>query len=221
MTATLSQILLAQDAGDIIQLVVIAIIVIGSAIMSLIKGKQEEKENQHPEPSQRGPKPPPQRHWPPTGSTTGTTVPPARPRSPQAPRAPQRPPIATPVPRAEQDTGAERIARMEAEIRRRTEKARQMEQQAAASAEQARTKAAVADRIRRAAEAVIVEAGAVQRTPADLPGTTLTQVPESIRQILSRPGWQGAILMAEILGPPVGLRDPNGQSATTPPSLAP
>jgi hypothetical protein len=42
---------------------------------------------------------------------------------------------------------------------------------------------------------------------------------DRLKALLAEPSWRTAIIMTEILSPPVGLRDPDSISGTTPPGL--
>ncbi len=71
------------------------------------------------------------------------------------------------------------------------------------------------------AGSVLIAEEAVRRIVTDDLVTTPTEVPQHICRMLKHPNWRSAIIMAEILGPPIALRDPQAQSATAPPCFGP
>lgn len=184
-----------------------------------------------------------------TGTTIPGPARPTPPRVPQqrpAGASPtQRPPVARPVPASgKEESMRERAERVEAEMRRRAEQAgQQMQQKSSQTRQEAqdkidkvREKSAAAERIRLAAEKARRAAEQAQqaattdavRTKQDashliVPGDAQKrsyQMPERLRALLAEPSWRAGIIMAEILSPPVALRDPNAQTGTVPPSLA-
>lgn len=218
----------ADSGGQVLELVVILIITFGSAIAGWVKKQQEGKSQGGKTPTggqgtSAPPTAPPRAgppRWPPMGTTTGTTIPQSRPaptRMPQPSRqapAGQRPPIASPAPGGAQDPALRRYEAMEAQRRRRIE---QMERQVQEQAERARNATAAAEKARREAERIepAVVAATARMTTEEVvtrivpderpPGH---QMPDRLRQLLSQPDWRTAILMSEILNPPLSLRDP-------------
>jgi len=225
-----------SEDNAILQIIVLAIVMIASAIGSVLKKRQEPTQGQKPRP--------------PTGSTTGTTIP-TTPR-PQPPRA-RRPRPATerqmPAPAGarheadSQDARIDRMEQLEQQRRQRTaaierqmrERAEQLRRQTEASADQNRAKAATVEHIRHTARQrkQIAEqataAGAATGSPLEemqhrmfAEATSVRPVPMSdrLKALLVEPDWRAAIILAEIVGPPVGLRDPYQQTGTNPPALS-
>ncbi len=227
----------ASDNGAIVQIIVIAVVMIASAIGSVLKKKQEQSQGQKPPPA-----PPPSTRWPPAGSTSGTTVPTARrPVSPQPAGQPTAARQAPPLARAPQagDSQDRRIDRLDQLERLRQERASTIEREmleraerlrreAAAKADQARAGAAAAQRIRQADEQAPIARAAmplppesvVRRMVADETSGRTREMSDRLKALLADPSWRTAIIMTEILSPPVGLRDPYQQAGTTPPAVS-
>jgi len=156
--------------------------------------------------------------------------------------------MATPVPTSsDTDWTGQRAEQMEADMRRRAERiqqqmqdrARQVQQSSSRTRQEAqdkidkvRAKSAGAERIRAAEQASrkAASADAAASPPSERPTHRVAPagsrgrpapMPEHLKALLSQPNWRSAVIMAEILGPPVALRDPDSRSATMPPSLAP
>lgn len=231
-----------NDAAGILQLVVVLVIMFGSAIFGWIKKQADEKSDKGKGSSAPRPSAPPsvQHRWPPAGTTTGTTVPgPSRP----VPRAQTPPPVARPA-RATDEGGMahQRMEQMEVEMRRRAEHLDdQMQPDVAASERREQAEAIATERVRRATEqahraarkaaAMVADARAaadaataVRMKPharAAVIKSSSPHLPPYLESLLTEPNWKTAVVLAEIFGPPIALRAPGTKTATTPPSLAP
>jgi hypothetical protein len=154
------------------------------------------------------------------------------------------PPIARPAPQVErQDDARERLERLERERRERTSRIEQEMLDRAerfkreARAEEMRLKTDAARRAREAAQQR-TQYAASRPAPATRAATPIVPQPQirqmasnekvapgpqmqaQVNALLTRSDWRTAIIMAELLSPPLALRDPNGPSGTTPPSLS-
>jgi hypothetical protein len=142
------------------------------------------------------------------------------------------------------DTADQRLRELEGVERDRQERAEGIEQEvldqaerlrrkAQARAEEVRAKAVAAERDREAdqrtrqadeqatparAAMPVPPESQVRRMVADESSDQRRVMSPSLRALLSHPSWRTAIIMAEILGPPLALRDPQSPSGTTPPS---
>lgn len=230
-----------DEGGAIAQLIVVVIIMIASAIGGMINKRRQQQEQQRPQEDRTSPAPtetPGQ--WPPMGTTTGTTVPTAR-----RPQGQPTPPVARPrLP--DQDRRKEELEQLERDRQQRArrieqemlERAERLKTEAQARAEEARAKVEAARRIRQAAQRTAqaaersavapsiraalplpAEAPVERIVPDDLAGRT-RPMPDRLKALMREPNWRTAILLAEILSPPVGMREPNSSTGTLPPGMS-
>jgi hypothetical protein len=221
MTGSFGPVAESEDGG-MLQIIIIAIVMIASTIGSVLKKRQEQSQ---------GRKTP----QPPAGSTAGTTVPSTR-RVPWESRTP-RPPTA---PREEdaQDLRMDRLDQLEQQRRQRAgaieremlERAGQRRRESQAKVDQARAGAAAAQRISQAAQMAEQAAAARAAAPLSPEGVLYRVVPDAaagrllpmsdrLRVLLAEPSWRTAVIMAEILAPPVGMRDSHQQAGMSPPAM--
>lgn len=220
-----------SDDGGMLQIIIVAIVMIASAIASVLKKRQEQSEGQT-------------RPQPPAGSTSGTTVPstarqvPRESRGPRPSTARPSPPVASAPPDdALQDRRTDRLEQMEQRRRQRAsaieremlERAAQQRRESQARLDQARASTAAAQRMSqaawmaeqpaaaRAAEPLQPE-GAMGRPDRDASAARPLAVSSRLKALLAEPSWRTAVITAEILGPPVGMRDPHQQAGTNPPA---
>jgi hypothetical protein len=177
----------------------------------------------------------------PSQTRTGPLPPIARPTPPVARPAPigRRPQADdTTDQRLRESEGVERDRqeRSEGIEREVLDQAERVERKTQARSEEVRAKAEAGRRIREAAPQVRQTAGRAPTAPASRAAMPMPLESESrklvadestgrrhemsdrIKALLSQPSWRTAIIMAEILGPPLALRDPNAPGGTTPPS---
>ncbi len=232
--AEMTEFLADSDTGALLQVVVVVVVMIASAVSSLLAKKKKEE----PPQDLGTPPAPPQRRWPPAGTTTGTTIPsqgqPVRPLSRRT-----QPVMRSPAKGDSEDSSADRLEQLE---RQRQERASQMEREMVERSEQLRNEAqgravAAAQKIRgtaakqarHAAEQSAIAAAAARAVP--VPGKSDThrivtddkahrsrQMPEALKALLAEQSWRTAIIMAEIISPPLALRDPDCPGGTTPPA---
>ena len=174
---------------------------------------------------------------------TGPMPPIARPTPPVARPAPvgRRPQTEdTADQRLRESEGVERDRQERAEgiEREGLDQAERVERKAQARSEEVRAKAVAAGRVREAVQrtrqadeqSTAAPAGLaamtmpleseVRRLIADESSGQRRKMPPSLKALLVQPSWRTAIIMAEILSPPLALRDPQHPSGTTPPSLS-
>jgi hypothetical protein len=228
---------IAASDGGIGQLVVLAVVMIVSIIGSLLKKKAEQNQSGGPKAPPAPPVPP--ARWPPIGTTSGPTVPPTRrpptgtPPGPAIPPARQAPPVVrAPQSDDRRDQRHNRLDQMEGERTDRIEpemqeRSRRLKKEAEVKAEQGK---ASAQRVRQAAERSTAARAdlAAKALPPALPRRAISDprfpktrpLPDSLKALLAEPNWRAAILLSEIFGPPVGLREISGPGGTTPPALS-
>lgn len=119
---------------------------------------------------------------------------------------------------------------MQTEMLERAERMKQEALSKAAAAQKLRQAAQQAKEAKEAKQAAKVAAAArsivplpsgpaARRMIADETASRGREMPHSLQALLAQPSWRTAIIMAEILSPPLALRDPDSPGGTTPPSM--
>jgi len=203
--------LAAGDVGDIVQMVVLLIVVLVSAISSILasKGRKEQEGQPSEGPPGQAPRPKPTVPGEPRRRPIRPVPPRAEHREPATPPTPGRPaPTVPPQPAPERPAPPQPI-RVPRSIERPMLRAR------------ARTPKPVRREPKMPIPRTAIEKPIFQPTEPR-PGEKIVvtektwaaqQIPQTIEQ------WRRAIVLAEVLGPPLALRSPDWAGPTSPPAL--